>query len=122
MKYEIMQVCAKALYAPIPTMIWEVTMNITKLAALSKFPRMFLCIKIYAQNTFKPYVDLTSSWSDGRVCQYMNQEKLNLYDEKTHWNLENIRYLGGGGGRGSARSTKKNCECWSFFYVPSPPW
>jgi len=36
MKYEIMQVYAKALYTPIPTMIWEVTMNITKLTALSK--------------------------------------------------------------------------------------
>jgi len=39
-----------------------------------------------------------------RVYQYMNQEKLNLYDEKTlkkkHWDLENILYLGGGGGGG----------------------
>jgi len=65
MKYEIMQVCAKALYAPIPTMIWEVAMNITKLAALSNFPCMFLHVKIHAQNTFKLDVDLTSSWSDG---------------------------------------------------------
>ena len=64
MKYKIMQVCAKALYTPIPTMIWEVTMNITKLAALSNFPHMFLCIKIHAQNTLKLDVDLTSSWSD----------------------------------------------------------
>jgi len=31
--------------APILTMIWEVTMNITKLTALSNFPRMFLCVK-----------------------------------------------------------------------------
>jgi len=65
MKCEIMQVCAEALYAPIPTMIWEVTMNITELAALSNFPRMFLRVKIHAQNTFKPDVDLTSSWSHG---------------------------------------------------------
>ena len=27
-----------------------------------------------------------------------------------------------GKGRWSAKSTKKNCECWSIFYVPPLPW
>ena len=61
----------------------------------------------------------------GRVYQYMNQEKLNLYDEKTlkkNIGTRKTYYIweeGGGGGQPDPR--KKNCECWSLFYVTPPP-
>jgi hypothetical protein len=58
MDYEIVQVCNKTLYAPMPTIISEATMNITKFTTFGNFPRMFLQVKIRAQNTFGHGVDL----------------------------------------------------------------
>ena len=41
-------------------------MNITKLAAFSNFPHMFLQVKIHAQNIFEHDVDLVDLWSGGK--------------------------------------------------------
>ena len=49
-----------------PTMILEVTMNITKLAAFSNFLHMFLRAKIHAQNIFERDVDLVDLCSGGK--------------------------------------------------------
>jgi len=48
------------------SMILEVTVNITKLAAFSTLPHMFLRAKIHAQNIFEHDVDLLDLWSGGK--------------------------------------------------------
>ena len=60
---EIVRVHAQTLSAPIPAMILEITMELTKLTAFSNFPRMFLRAKNCAQNVFEPDVDLVNWWS-----------------------------------------------------------
>ena len=62
----------------------------------------------------------------GRVYQYMNQEKLNLYDkkkiEKKNIGTRKTYYIWEEGGEGVSQiHEKKNCECWSLFHVPPPP-
>ena len=103
-------------------MILEVAFDFTKLAAFSNFPHMFLQSKIHAQNTensFEHDLDLVSRFSGRWKGLVHKSRKIWIIWRKNirkkHWNSENLLYLVGGG-RGSARSTKK--KLWVLVSFP----